>query len=537
MHWTTDAVTALPKTRRGHNAIQVYVDRCTKLKHFAATKDTDTASDLADATLRTIIGPHGMPKSMVSDRDPRITSHFWRALQSKLGSTVVLSTANQPETDGQSEREIQTLITALRGYADQFGDQWDDYLPAIELAFNSKVQASTGASPFFLVYGVDARLPIDCMLDEARQTGAATTVPAAADRLQRMKDALAAARSRTELAQARQKRAADQHRRLMELKVGDRVMLSTEGLTLRSGNHKLTAKYLGPFPIVAMVNSNAVTLEFPPLLRALHPTVNISRLKLYRDGAELFPGRPQQHTKPPAIDTDTNGNATYEVERIIAQRGPPRRRELLVRWLGYAPEDDQWKSRRELTASAPNAVAEFDALQGDAALAAISAMHGETGTPPAPRLVGIEPNPGPPKSEGQLAREALDASRAGRALAQANVKAKDAIQPCGQNRKVRADHTLIATLDIMICGARNCTCCKAGPTGTEDRCGCDQDCPRCGQRYLQLTMATRLNVNQETAAGFFKGFLARARDACLCCCANRRASYQQVVSPTQSSMV
>jgi hypothetical protein len=397
MHWTTDAVSGLPKTKRGHTAIQVYVDRCTKLKRFAPARTTDGSEELAGTTLRTIIGPHGMPKSMVSDRDPRITARFWQELQRILGSEVKLSTAFHPQSDGQSEREIQTLITALRGYVGEMSNDWDEYLPALELAFNSKVQASTGTSPFYLVYGVEARLPIDCMLDEAKAARTGTTLPAVGGRVERMKKALAAAFDRTELAQARQKRAADQKRRLLELKVGDQVLLSTEGLQMRSGTHKLTARYIGPFPVIGTVNDNAVTLEFPPLLRALHPTVNISRLKLYKDGSNLFPDRPQRHVKAPAVNTDTNGVTSYEVERIVAQRGAANKRQMLVRWVGYAPEHDEWKPRRELLQSAPEAVAEYDAMQQpDAALAAVTV----TGTPPASRLVGIEPNPGPCQCHG-----------------------------------------------------------------------------------------------------------------------------------------
>jgi transposase InsO family protein len=362
MHWTTDAVSGLPKTKRGHTSIQVYIDRCTKLKRFAATRTTDGSVELADTTLRTIIGPHGMPKSIVSDRDPKITARFWQELQRVLGSEVKLSTAYHPQTDGQSEREIQTLITALRSYVNELSDDWDVFLPALELAFNSKRQASTGASPFYLVYGVEARLPIDCLLDEARPA-TATSLPAVSDRATRMKKALAAAFSHTELAQARQKRAADQHRRLLSLKVGDQVLLSTEGLQMRSGMHKLTARYVGPFPVVGLVNENAVTLEFPPLLSALHPTVNISRLKLYRDGSALFPDRPQRHPAPPAVDTDSNGDKRYQIERVIAQKGAGIRRQLLVRWLGYAPEDDQWIKRSELVRSAAKAVAVWEALQ------------------------------------------------------------------------------------------------------------------------------------------------------------------------------
>jgi hypothetical protein len=278
LHWTTDAVSGVRRSKRGYDAIQVYVDRLTKLKRFAATRTTDGSVQLANTTLRTIIGPHGMPKSMVSDRDPRITARFWKELSRVLGSEVNLSTAQHPESDGQSEREIQTLITALRSYTNAMGDDWDEYLPALELAFNSKVQASTGASPFTLVYGTEARLPIDCALDDARPA----TLPAVGQRAERMKAALDHARTHAEIAQAKQKRLADRHRRLLELKAGDQVLLATEGLQLRSGMHKLTGRYIGPFRVMGNVNDNAVVLDLPPLLGALHSTFNISRLKPYR---------------------------------------------------------------------------------------------------------------------------------------------------------------------------------------------------------------------------------------------------------------
>jgi hypothetical protein len=383
LHWTTDAVTGLPKTKRGFDAIQVYVDRLTKLKRFAAARTTDGSVQLANTTLRAIIGPHGMPKSIVSDRDPRITARFWRELSRVLGSDVNLSSAYHPQSDGQSEREIQTLITALRSYAGDMGDDWDEYLPALELAFNSKQQASNGAAPFTLVYGTDARLPIDCAIDDARPAA----VPAVGQRAERMKQALNYARSKAEQAHAKQKRLADRHRRLLQLRDGDHVLLSTENLQLRSGTHKLTARYIGPFRVMGTVNDNAVQLELPPLLGALHSTFNIARLKLYRgDGRALFPGRPQKLNQPPAVERDTNGVATWLVECALAQRNKGARRELLVRWVGYGPEHDEWVLRSELVRSAPEVIAQYDALQQggstQAAQAALSQLLLHIGRPP-----------------------------------------------------------------------------------------------------------------------------------------------------------
>src|SRR5204862_3519067 len=118
--------------------------------------------------------------------------------------------------------------------------------------------------------------------------------------------------------QAKQKRLADRHRRMMQLQPGDQVLLATEGLQLRSGTHKLTARYIGPFRVIRMVNDNAVKLELPKVLEALHSTFNISRLKLHHDGRETFPGRPQRFEQPPAVVTDTNGVTRYEVECVLA---------------------------------------------------------------------------------------------------------------------------------------------------------------------------------------------------------------------------
>lgn len=178
-----------------------------------------------------------------------------------------------------------------------------------------------------------------------------------------MKKTLDHARSQVELAQAKQKRLADRHRRLLQLQPGDQVLLSTKHLQLRSGTHKLTGRYIGPFRVVGSVNDNAVTLDLPLLLRALHPTFNITRLKPYRDGRALFPNRPLPLQQPPAVDTDTNGAARYEVEAVLAQRGNHARREMLVRWKGYGAEHDEWQRRTELIRTAPTAVVEFDARQ------------------------------------------------------------------------------------------------------------------------------------------------------------------------------
>ena len=159
--WTQDAVTGLPRTKRGHDAIQVYVERLCKIKHFAASRSTDGAAEMAASFVHNVVRPHGVPEAVISDRDPRFTAHFYAELTKLLGVTLRMSTARHPQSDGQSEREIRTLITALRSFCNEHQDDWDDYLDMLELGFNSAVQASTQHTPYELLYGRAPRLPID----------------------------------------------------------------------------------------------------------------------------------------------------------------------------------------------------------------------------------------------------------------------------------------------------------------------------------------------------------------------------------------
>ena len=109
-----DFITGLPKTPTGCDTIWVIVDRLTKSAHFLAIKETDKMERLTRIYMKEVVSRHGVPVSIISDRDSRFTSHFWKSLQSALGTRLDMSTAYHPQTDGQSERTIQTLEDMLR---------------------------------------------------------------------------------------------------------------------------------------------------------------------------------------------------------------------------------------------------------------------------------------------------------------------------------------------------------------------------------------------------------------------------------------
>ena len=157
---TMDFVSGLPRTSKGHNSIWVVVDRLTKSAHFIPVKTTYTLDRLAELYVREIVRLHGVPNSIVSDRDSRFTSKFWRSLQHALGTKLKFSTSFHPQTDGQSERTIQTLEDMLRACALDFQGSWDKYLPLVEFSYNNSYQSTVGMAPYEALYGRKCRSPV-----------------------------------------------------------------------------------------------------------------------------------------------------------------------------------------------------------------------------------------------------------------------------------------------------------------------------------------------------------------------------------------
>ena len=157
---TMDFVTCLPRTQRQHDAIWVIVDRLTKSAHFLPINVEDSLEKLAKLYVDEIVGLHGVPVSIVSDRDPWFTSRFWPSLQAVIGTHLHFSTTFHPQTDGQSERTIQTLKDMLRDCVMEFKGSWDTHLALMEFAYNNSYQASIEMAPFEALYGRKCRTPV-----------------------------------------------------------------------------------------------------------------------------------------------------------------------------------------------------------------------------------------------------------------------------------------------------------------------------------------------------------------------------------------
>src|SRR5215208_1040389 len=154
-----DLIVTLPKTKAGFDAIVVFVDQLSKMVHFAPVKTTITAPELAKVFFDNVFKLHGMPRVIVSDRDPKFTSLFWKALFKCMGTKLAMSTAFHLETDGQTERSNKTLEQMLRNWVNYRQDNWDEHLAAAEFACNNAKQALTKISPFFANTGQNPNVP------------------------------------------------------------------------------------------------------------------------------------------------------------------------------------------------------------------------------------------------------------------------------------------------------------------------------------------------------------------------------------------
>ena len=135
------------------------VDRLTKSAHFLPVRASRTVDSLVELYIREIVRLHGVPKTIFSDRDSLFTSTFWRSFQSALGTSLAMSSAYHPQTDGQTERVNQVLEDMLRACVLDFGGSWEEHLTMVEFAYNNSFQLSIRMAPFEALYGRPCRSP------------------------------------------------------------------------------------------------------------------------------------------------------------------------------------------------------------------------------------------------------------------------------------------------------------------------------------------------------------------------------------------
>ena len=355
---TMDFIVQLPRTSSGYDAIIVVVDKLSKLVHYIPTTTDVTAPEVAKLFFQHVVRHHGLPSSIVSDRDSKFTSKFWECLWARLGTKLNMSTSFHPETDGQTERANRTLEDMLRAFVNYHQNNWDEFLIAAEIAYNNSVQASTGHTPFYLNCGQHPNFAFDLLdgADNSKESRNQTVN----DLLNELNLALNNAKTSLQQAQNRQSQYANMSRRDISFQVGDKVMLSTANLRKTDRVEKLLPKYIGPYAITKVISSVVYKLDLPKTMK-IHNKFHISKLKSYNENDKSeFPDRQQIVRPPPEI---VDGDDEYEVEKVIGKRTRKYKNKTvtkyLVLWKGYPEWEATWELLDNLK-NAKTAIREYE---------------------------------------------------------------------------------------------------------------------------------------------------------------------------------
>ena len=301
----------------------------------------------AQLYINEVVSRHGIPLSTFSDRDARFVSNFWNSLQRQLGTRIHLSTAYHPQTDGQSERTIQTLKYMLRACVLEFGGSWDSHLPLIEFAYNNSYHSSIGMPPYEMLYGRRCRTPT-CWLEpgEKQYTGP-DVVQITADKVKIACEKLKAARDR-------QKMYVDPKRRPVIFEEGDRVFLKVspwKGVIRFCRKGKLSPRYIGPFKIIQKVNDQTVSLELPPELSDIHNTFNVCYLRKCKvEDDQILPLH--------ELKVDSAKRLVEEPIEILDTKTKKLRKKIiklvLVKWKSNLGPNMTWETEDEMKTRYPH---------------------------------------------------------------------------------------------------------------------------------------------------------------------------------------
>eukprot|EP00253_Pinus_taeda_P012217 PITA_12217 len=341
-----DFITGLPRTKKNNDSIMVVVDKLSKAAHFIPVQSTYKVVQIAHIFMQNVFKLHGLPKVIISDRDVKFTSAFWRTLFAELGTQLNFSTACHPQTDGQTERVNQVVEDMLRACVMMRPTQWEEYLHLVEFPYNNGYHSSTQLSPFEVLYGRKCHTPSSWGGPEDR-------LRLGLDMLKEMEDMVKKVRNNLKAAQDRQKSFADRKRRFKEFQVGDHVFvrIQTRRSALQwSGCAKLAPRYFGPFQILARVGPVAYQLALPSHIR-IHNVFHVSVLKQY-----VY--NPKHVIQWQEIRVEPEGEVLVEPLTILDQREVQLRKRAIiqakVQWQHYGPEEATWEDEELLKKAYPH---------------------------------------------------------------------------------------------------------------------------------------------------------------------------------------
>lgn len=335
--WTSigmDFITDLPTSAVGHDAVLVIIDRFSRRVHLIPTKKALTTEELVVLFTREYVRLHGLPTSIVSDRDPRFTALFWKQLTERLGVKLKMSTAAHPQSDGVTERANRAINATMRALLNDFTNDWEKKLPLCEFAINSNVHAATGMCPFQVDLGYVPPTPFDHHTYQGASTPADQFILDQRTTLQRIRDRLTTQR---EQIINHQQYLNNDDSIMSTLQDGDLVLIDTHRLQIDSPveKKKWRLQYEGPYRIISKVGQGAYRIKLPSWMRA-HDVINEQYLKRFVNST----------VPEPILAAD--GSPQYIVERILDTRQVGRNKEVLIQWRGYPLDEASWEPERSV---------------------------------------------------------------------------------------------------------------------------------------------------------------------------------------------
>ncbi|KAL1204567.1 RNA-directed DNA polymerase-like protein [Cardamine amara subsp. amara] len=315
-----DFVLGLPQVNH-KDSIFVVVDRFSKMAHFIPCNKTNDATQTAELFFKEVVRLHGVPRTIVSDRDTKFLSHFWKTLWRKLGTKLLFSTTCHPQTDGQTEVVNRTLSTLLRATVGKNLRNWVSCLPYIEFAYNHARHSATKQSPFEIVYGFNPLTPLDLspLPQAVYSSSTGETKAEFVKKLhQRVKENL-------EKKTDKYKQQADKGRKEITFEPGEWVWLHMRHERFpNQRKSKLSPRGDGPFRVLERINNNAYKLELPGELN-ISSTFNVSDLSPFHVGETNLGSEPFQEGGNDE-DIETTSFKTAEEVKIPVMRQTPRTR-------------------------------------------------------------------------------------------------------------------------------------------------------------------------------------------------------------------
>ncbi|CAM8937356.1 unnamed protein product [Rhodiola kirilowii] len=340
-----DFITHLPASK-GKTVIFVVVDRLTKYAHFMPLQSGFTSEMVAKVFAKEVFRLHGVPNSIVSDRDPIFLSCFWKELFRIQGTTLSHSSAYHPQTDGQSEVVNRGLEDYLRCFINEQQTNWVELLPWAEYSYNTAWHSSIGMTPFEAVYGRKAT-------DVIPYTTGDSKVSALDDMLQHKMTILDQLKGNLRKAQQRMVQQANQHRANVEYEVGDWVIVRLQPYrqsTVRNQRTtKLTRRYYGPFEVVQRIEKVAYRVSLPEGAK-IHNVFHVSLLKKWHGQSQgAVTSWPQEFFEShPLVQP-----AKVLGFRTIVRRGKTWPQHL-IQWEQQTVEDATWEDEVELARDYPS---------------------------------------------------------------------------------------------------------------------------------------------------------------------------------------